>query len=134
MKREIQFKGKTLFTNKWQYGNLFFDLSNRAFIGRDISIIGYRFYEIKPETACQLTGVVDLKLQAIFEHDIVECGYGVGKVVFKAGCFMVEWLDDKEAYMEYLHTRKNGHTREQDERFTVIGNIFDNQKIVRQFK
>jgi hypothetical protein len=51
---------------------------------------------------CQYTGVDDMDGNEIYNHDIVEVEYGRGKVIFHAGCFMIEWMDDKEALMELL--------------------------------
>jgi uncharacterized phage protein (TIGR01671 family) len=78
----------------------------------------------------QFTGLRDKNDKEIWEGDIVKCGYGVGKVVFKSGCFWAEWIDDKEAYMEWIHSRKGTYIRTEDEQFEVIGNIFENPQLL----
>ena len=59
---------------------------------------------------------------------IVKCGYGVGEVIFQAGCFMVQWIDDKEAYLEFVFSRKGMYARKNDEQFEIIGNIYEKIK------
>ena len=75
----------------------------------------------------QFTGLTDKNGKEIYECDVVKCGYGTGNVVFKSGCFMVEWIDDKEAYLEFVFSRKGIYVREGDEQFEIIGNIYENQ-------
>ena len=66
----------------------------------------------------------------IFENDIVKCGYGIGKVIFHRGSFMVEWISDKEANMELLNSRKGIYARTDDELFEVIGNSIENPELL----
>lgn len=74
----------------------------------------------------QYTGLKDKNGKEIYECDIVICSYGIGKVVFNSGCFMVEWLDDRESYMEFLFSRKGVYCRTGNEELKVIGNIYEN--------
>lgn len=80
----------------------------------------------------QFTGLTDKNCNMLYESDIVECGYGKGKIVFKSGCFMVEWIDDKEAYLEFLFSRKGMYTRKDDEQFELIGNIYENPELLNK--
>ena len=73
----------------------------------------------------QFTGL-HAKNGEVLEGDIVKCGYGTGKVIFHVGCFMVEWIEDKESMMELLYSRKGTYARTGDECFEVIGNIYSN--------
>jgi uncharacterized phage protein (TIGR01671 family) len=77
----------------------------------------------------QWTGLRDINNVPIHEGDIVHIEYGAGKVVFVAGCFMIEWLDDKEANMELLSMRdyKGGRLRED---LVVTGNIYQHQHLL----
>lgn len=78
----------------------------------------------------QFTGLKDILDKEIYEGDIVECDYGFGKVIFNAGCFMVEWLSDTDVYMEFVFSRKGMYNRTNGERFKIIGNIFQNPELL----
>jgi uncharacterized phage protein (TIGR01671 family) len=95
--------------------------TNFSINGKISHSYGYEIIEVM-----QFTGLKDKNSKEIFENDIVKCGYGVGKVVYNSGCFMIEWLDDKEVYMEFLFSRKGVYTRTKDEELEVIGNIYEN--------
>lgn len=79
----------------------------------------------------QFTGLKDNKEKEIYEHDIVSVGYGYGKVIYHAGSFMIEWIDDKEANMELLAEiciGKNIFRKRED--LIVIGNIYENPELL----
>ncbi len=78
----------------------------------------------------QYTNILDKNQKEIYEGDIVKCGYGIGEVIFNAGCFMVQWICDPEANMELLFSRKGTYRRTNDEMFEVIGNIFENPELL----
>ena len=71
----------------------------------------------------EFTGLLDLYGTEIYEGDIVKCGYGIGEVVFQAGCFMVKWLSDPEASLEFLFSRDGTYARKGEEQFEIIGNV-----------
>jgi len=43
------------------------------------------------------SGVMDINDKEVFTGDEIKVGYGLGEVIFHAGCFMIQWIDDKEA-------------------------------------
>lgn len=79
----------------------------------------------------QFTGLTDKNGKEIYEGDVVSVEYGRGKVIFHAGCFMIEWIDDPEANMELLSMRnaKFGHAREDLE---LLGNIYENPELLKK--
>lgn len=78
----------------------------------------------------QFTSLYDKNGKEIYEGDVVKCGYGVGKVIFNVGCFMVEWIDDTGADMEFLFSRKGRRGRDSYDEFEVIGNIYENPELL----
>jgi uncharacterized phage protein (TIGR01671 family) len=79
----------------------------------------------------QYSGENDKTGKLIYESDIVKCGYGTGVVIFHAGCFMVEWIDDKESEMEFLFSRKGRSARDEYESFEIIGNIYQHPNLLK---
>lgn len=71
----------------------------------------------------QYSGIEDQDQNLIFEHDIVQTPYGIGEVIFHAGCFMIQWLNS-DAYMELLGIEdyKTGRPRKA---IRVLGGKFD---------
>jgi uncharacterized phage protein (TIGR01671 family) len=137
MKREITFRGKYSKEHEWVYGYYY----NNCDCGTNQDVIIRHNPEkgtgeeviIDSRFLGQDTGLTDNNNKRIFEGDIVQCGYGTGVVIFNVGCFMVQWLDDKEAYMEFLFSRKGTHRRKGEEVFEIIGNIHDNPEILKSF-
>jgi len=129
MNREILFRGQSVGDlAPWIYGYYHFDKSLNAHYICDRDSL-YR-YEVRGETIGQYAEWKDINGIEIFEGDVVHVYYGVGKVIFSAGCFMIEWIDDKEANMELLSMQhyKTGHIRED---LVVTGNIFSNPELLQ---
>lgn len=84
------------------------------------------------------TGLKDIAHINCFQNDIVKAVwsenindeiFGIGKVIFNAGCFMIEWLDDREANMELLGLiYKTGRPRV----FKIIGNVSQNPELLNR--
>lgn len=79
----------------------------------------------------QFTGLHDKNGKDIYEGHVVQCSYGKGSVEFYHGCFMVEWIDDKEANMELLTMRNDGRFRCENDQFEIIGNIYENPELLK---
>jgi hypothetical protein len=107
-KREIKFKGQQLSSTEWVSGHYVSDSS----ITNSMAT-----FKIKPETVSQYTGLLDSKGIEIWENDIVQDKYGVGKIIFLNGMFSVQF--DITVIMEI-----------DGKYLTVVGNIFDNPTLI----
>jgi hypothetical protein len=124
MQREIKFRGKRIDGSGWVYGYILSDRDKELFY--ICEGLGASAIRVIPESLGQYTGLKDSKGNDIYQSDLVQCGYGTGIVVEILGCFMVRWVDDPEANMEFLGLNKTARRgREDDECFTIIGNIHD---------
>lgn len=148
MSRIIKFRGRNITTGEWVYGclvnNLWTYSEHHSLQGQSVaeiivtgeaddwSVVGDDLVvTIDPKTMGQFTGLIDRNKKEIYEGDIVGVEYGKGKVIFHAGCFMIEWIDDPEANMELLAMRnaKFGHVREDLE---MLGNIYQNPELLKK--
>ena len=68
MKREIKFRGKSLHTGEWHYGDLVQPTDNTVFIQER----GTAGFLSNPETIGQFTGLHDKNGIEIYEGDLVE--------------------------------------------------------------
>ena len=126
MNREIKFRGKSLNTGLWSYGDLRQDNIRRK---------AYVEYEVDPETIGQFTGLTDCKGKEIYEGDILSFtvfdAFGGdrqhrGTVRYCGSSFMI-WLSlDGEDCLDL------DWVIEQDDELEIIGNIYDNQELIKQ--
>lgn len=117
MKREILFRGKTVFSNHWVYGDLLYD-GNLTYIHTlDMD------YHITSASIGQFTGLVDKKSNKIFEGDIIsfDNSNDLCIITFNRGCFMAIFKNDTSIPLDVY---KN---------YTKIGNIFDNPELFNKF-
>ena len=122
MKREILFRGKRIFDNKFEYGYLSWHClgyGTNYFINNNIVI---------NETVGQFTGVTDKNGTKIFEGDIVrhiDTTRHVVEVVNSEVYFDTEMLKFRFRYSnELFHCQFNNELE-------VIGNIHDNKELLK---
>lgn len=148
--REILFRGKRLDNGEWVEGYIsehtLIPCVMQSYIGWVIECKPTKLYEcdwfeVDPNTVGQYTGLTDKNGKRIFEGDIFEDRsddmYAV--VVFKDGCFRLEWHGITGAWMEYGFDECGGgwgivECESLDmyyvRNFEIIGNIHDNPELM----
>ena len=150
MNREILFRGKRVDNGEWVYGYLFDDgyqNPRHVFVGGlmideykgtacdEWDINGIDFYDVKPNTICQYTGLTDKNGKKIFEGDVVKDSAGVcGEVKF--GLHESNWQIGKynQGFFVtfpkgYLLRNELGYWRN---KIVVVGNVFDNPELLEE--
>lgn len=132
MGREILFRGKRKSDGEWIEGyyqkryDSFENIQHLIFWAKSSTV--WEYAEVDPETICQYTGYTDLRKKKAFEHDIIfyEDGQCHGHIVFKEGCFLIEWEEEKP------DLRRDIHFWFTERRAYVVGNVFDNPELLNQ--
>lgn len=115
--RTIKFRGKSLNTGMWVYG----DLQHK---GRRIFVE----YEVDPATVGQYTGLKDKNGREIYEGDIICLGDKAGSqgpvVWYDSDCsFVMEKTKTGSLYKLYARCSQF--------KYEVIGNIHDNPELLK---
>jgi len=149
MNREISFRGKSIETGRFVYGDLFHDKDcwgriTASYIYEYDNAHGRCFQsEVDPETVGQFTGLYDNSETKIFEGDIVNCTHWffdgneveenfVANVGFRDGSFSLENIDSRyySDYTGYENGRGKcwiGDINYYEDDYEVIGNIYEKQ-------
>ena len=131
--RTIKFRGKSILTDEWLYGDLVRNVEGTFAIlpafemNLDTDCINY---EVGKDTIGQLTGLYDCNGKEIYEGDILRIGNIQGDVC------EVKWNETVCAfcirfYLEYeLGSRPLGEWLKREKNIAIIGNIHDNGKLL----
>lgn len=121
--RTIKFRGKSIMTGEWFYGNLYVkDTTGRT----HITTPERGCLNINPETVGQFTGIFDKDGKEIYEGDIIRGSNGSingYECPFKT---QIKWLNDGCEF----NTPNWGYT-DSTHYFKVIGNIHDNPELLK---
>lgn len=145
--REILFRAKRVDNREW-VGGYFIkdDITGQTFIhaqGNSVNesqkigeegCLCFVAFEVDPETLCQYTGLTDKNGQRIWENDILHRAYHSEDdciVVWHDGRFNFQTIHGQynQDHMTLLSLCFNQGSVE---RLTVIGNIFDNPKLLKE--
>lgn len=146
MNREILFRGKRVDNGEWIYGDLLTptDIMDVWEISENTGM-GDR-YEIDPETVGQFTGLTDKNGTKIFEGDILR-GYDYpylseghfnyyAEVIYFENCPAFGLYTFKNPNLDFVAGISHGNTDLMEdwecEKWEVIGNIFDNSKLLEE--
>ena len=125
--REIKFRGTSIHTKKWEYGNLRI-FGERAYIS---SIDSHAQSEVLFSTVGQFTGLTDCNGKEIFEGDILVYGGQCKHVVeFKHGMFGYTLADG--LFVGYGgNSNFSFNPLDKSKEHEVIGNIHDNPELLK---
>mgnify|MGYP004676794771 CR=1 FL=1 len=131
--RIIKFKAKRLDNGEWEEGSLLLSERGKVCIGTMLDSneengtpVCFKCREVDPTTACQFTGLKDMKGREIWEHDLIAgkpCGNATLEVRYSRGCFKLFDIDGDTAYFELGHIPLDKSNNLEE--FRIVGNVFN---------
>lgn len=123
--REIKFRGKSLNTNMWVYGDFRQDkISKKAYIE----------YEVDQSTIGQYTGLKDKDGKEIYDGDILadnECAIGAVEIIPRNGVVIKRRLGATFSIALRSFTYDSDFDIGQLSELKIIGNVYDNPELIK---
>lgn len=133
--REIIFRGKSIYTKEWMYGNLMYSGVPICVLRfKDISTMNYPMYhqfDVSADTVGQFTGLYDKNGTRIYEGDILKWGKDnkLYVVKFWKGMFYASIEECNKdiigGFPLYVLTDDDEGVCE------IVGNIYDNPELLK---
>lgn len=126
--RTIKFRGESILTDEWLYGDLVHSADNKRFGILVNDKDSYDECEVAPETVGQFTGLYDKDGKEIYEGDILRFGNS------PSGVCEVKWNESIAAFCIcfYFEGEIGSRPLGGGVEFAIIGNIHDNPELLKQ--
>lgn len=128
--RRIDFRGKSILTDEWFYGDLVHSADKKRFGILVNDKDSYDECEVAPETIGQFTGLYDAHGKGIYEGDILKwkADNRLYAVIFKWGMFYAS----VEVCNQEIYGGFPLHGLTDDEACEIVGNIYDNPELKKE--
>lgn len=129
--RTIKFRGKSILTDEWLYGDLVHSADNKRF-GILVNDKGsYDECEVAPETVGQFTGLYDKNGKEIYEGDILywDDNNRLYVVTFESGMFYASVKECNEGFFGGFPLHQL--TEYDYGKCEIVGNIHDNTELLK---
>ena len=126
--RTIKFRGESILTDEWLYGDLVHSADNKRFGILVNDKDSYDECEVAPETVGQFTGLYDKDGKEIYEGDILRFGNS------PSGVCEVKWNESIAAFCIcfYFEGEIGSRPLGGGVEFAIIGNIHDNPELLKE--
>ena len=126
--RTIKFRGESILTDEWLYGDLVHSADNKRFGILVNDKDRYDECEVAPETVGQFTGLYDKDGKEIYEGDILRFGNS------PSGVCEVKWNESIAAFCIcfYFEGEIGSRPLGGGVEFAIIGNIHDNPELLKE--
>lgn len=125
--REHKYRGKSISTGEWAYGNLIIrsDSTCAIVICENIECGLQVWHEVLPESVGQYTGLKDRNGKEIYEGDVIsQRGQKNTYVEYYKGKWVIRNDEPKVEWRQELHNKTPLHIQ-------IIGNTIDNPELIK---